>query len=86
MHGPCTCHCPTAACPRYGFMKGHKWTDCQGQESQTRQKLLTLYEQHKNNPEQYTFREPELSDTVYRVPTEPRPALPPCGGCMGQEG
>lgn len=29
-HPPCECDSPTPSCPRYGWMKGHKWRTCRG--------------------------------------------------------
>lgn len=54
MYPQCECDSPTSSCPRYGWMKGHKWRHCQGVgvTPEEREKYLAQYETY--------FREPSL--------------------------
>lgn len=47
VHGPCQCEAPTETCPRYGWMMGHKWQECQGHtvDEERRQHLLRAYQE-----------------------------------------
>jgi Family of unknown function (DUF6171) len=50
-HASCTCSGPNAKCPRFGWMKGHLWAECQSTSNPSRDRLLDIYEaRHQGKP------------------------------------